>query len=184
MKIWKKFNTCTFQEYKDIFEYHKEYEDFNILWIYRSLLENQWLSVQEKIEVKELYNTEFWKTYHFLQVKDPITYFHLELFGKKYTKSDADQLYNNIQKNQQKILKDKKIKHRNFGTYSKHLCWIEGCPMDGMMIQYWWYWAEYNMQFEGDKHWVFHKSWKHVKSDNNKKERKAKKYVKEVLQDI
>lgn len=51
------------------------------------------------------------------------------------TEGDVQNAWRIIRENQQKILKDKKIKHRNFGTYSIHDCGLSYCPYDGLMIK-------------------------------------------------
>ena len=56
-----------------------------------------------------------------------------------------------IKNNQQEILKDKKISHRNFGDYSKHNCGNEDCPYNGIMIKQGSVLAEGHMNFLTDK---------------------------------
>ncbi len=183
MKTWKKYNTFTKKEYINLFEKNKKYTDFNILWIYRSLLENTKISIEEKIEIKNLYNTVFWKTYNFLQVKDPNTYLKIELLWKSYTVADENQLFLNIQKNQEKILKDKKIKHRNFWDYSKHNCAVKWCPLDWLMIKQWSWFSENSMCFNSDNRiFYWRNNW--FKSKIYKKERKNKKIIKEELKNL
>ena len=45
--------------------------------------------------------------------------------GEDLTIADERQFWSEIRKSQEKILKDKKINHRNFGVYSKHICGYE-----------------------------------------------------------
>jgi hypothetical protein len=73
-------------------------------------------------------------TFYFLQLKDPFTYIQVSTLGQILTVADKRQLWQNIRTNQERILKEKRIKHRNFGSYSKHICGYEGCPYDGVMI--------------------------------------------------
>jgi hypothetical protein len=135
MKIGKKFCTLTLKEYFFYIDNHKRYSDFNTLGLYRSLLENQELTDAEKIEVRKYAHTFFYKTFDFLQLKDPVTYYEVSVIGQELTVADTNQIWEDIKANQRKILADKKIKHRNFGTYSKHLCGHEDCPMNGLMIR-------------------------------------------------
>jgi hypothetical protein len=51
------------------------------------------------------------------------------------TIADERQVWQEIKINQQKILADKRIKHRNFGIYSKHNCGYEHCRLNGVMLQ-------------------------------------------------
>ena len=135
MKIGKLFNTISLEEYFEMIENHKKYSDFNTLGLFRSIIENNNLSIEQKIEVKNVAIKMFEKTFNFLQVKDPFAYFGLESLGKTLTKGDEEQAWKEIISNQEKILKDKKISHRNFGVYSKHYCREIGCVYNGLMIQ-------------------------------------------------
>ncbi|PHK15184.1 hypothetical protein VF13_42035 [Nostoc linckia z16] len=135
MKIGQKFNTLTLKEYFFYIDNHKRYSDFNTLGLYRSLLENKELTDAEKIEVREYAHSFFYKTFDFLQLKDPVTYYEVSVIGQELTVADTNQIWKDIKAIQQKILADKKIKHRNFGTYSKHLCGHDNCAMNGLMIK-------------------------------------------------
>jgi hypothetical protein len=134
MKIGTKFNQLTYREYTSILKYRHKYTDFNILELYRSIVENTKLDLDLKIAVRELAHEQFLKTLEFLQLKDPFTYIAVSTLGQTVTVADERQLWENIRTNQEKILKKKRIKHRNFGFYSKHICGYEGCPYDGVMI--------------------------------------------------
>ena len=114
---------------------HKKYTDFNTLGLYRSILENDNLNLDQKIELREYAHKIFQKTFDFLQLKDPITFFEVSTLGKTLTQGDINQFWDNIKRNQQKILADKKIKHRNFGIYSKHECGSSTCVTNGMMFR-------------------------------------------------
>lgn len=151
MKINQPFNKLTFKEYHFYIDNHKKYSNFNTLGLYRSIIENEKLALEEKIQVRDYANVEFQKTFDFLQLKDPMTYMAVVSLGIEMTKADERQLWLNVQANQLKILKDKDIKHRNFGTYSKHLCGHEGCPYEGLMTQKGSYFAYHNeMHFDTD----------------------------------
>ena len=168
MKIDKKFNELTFLEYFSIIENHKKYSDFNSLGLFRSLEENELLTIQQKIEIRDFSNKYFEKTFDFLQLKDPYTYFKVKTLGKTLTKGDEENLWRMIIENQRKILSEKKIKHRNFGYYSKHNCGYEGCIWNGLMIRQGSFLAEANMHFKEDKI----KYQQKIKSEKRKSERK------------
>lgn len=135
MKINKPFNQLEKETYFEVIENHKSYSDFNTLGLYRSLTENELLSTEERIEVRDYAHGFFQKTFDFLQLKDPITYFKVMHLGHELTRGDELNSWRIIRENQQKILNDKKIKHRNFGTYSKHDCGLEYCHLNGMMVK-------------------------------------------------
>lgn len=107
----------------------------------------------------------------FLKIKDPSTFFDLITLGKELPVADRAQYWTNIRHNQEKILKEKKIKHRNFGDYSKHNCGYETCPMNGVMIrQRNVLLASCSMSFDSDK-----SRWnKKEKSETEKKNKKKK----------
>ena len=135
MKIDRQFNTMTLEECTLYIDNHKKYIDFNTLGLYRSILENDNLNFEQKIELREYAHKIFQKTFDFLQLKDPITFFKVSTLEQELTKADENQFWENIKGNQQKILADKKIKHRNFGIYSKHECGDITCAMNGMMFR-------------------------------------------------
>jgi hypothetical protein len=119
MEIGQKFNNLTLKEYFFCIDNYKKYTNFNALGLYRSLIENGKLTLEEKILVRNYANQIFQKTFDFLQLKDPKTFVEVSYLGQELTKGDEGKIWNEIKKSQQKILTDKKIKHRNFGDYSK-----------------------------------------------------------------
>jgi hypothetical protein len=119
MRIVQKFSTLTLKEYFFYIDNHKKYTDFNTLGLYRSITENRKLDLSQKLELREYAHQFFQKAFDFLQVKEPQTYFDIITIGKDLTNGDINQIWKNIKTNQQKILSDKRIKHRNFGVYSK-----------------------------------------------------------------
>jgi hypothetical protein len=145
MEIGRQFNTLTFEEYKFFIDSYKKYSDFNTLGLYRSLVENDNLDENQKILIRDYANKLFEKTFQFLQLKDPWTFIKVKTLGLELTSGDKEELWRNIAINQEKILRDKRIKHRNFGEYSKHNCGYETCPMNGIMIKQGSYFAEYGM---------------------------------------
>jgi hypothetical protein len=149
--------------------------------LYRSILENKKLTVEEQVAIRDYANQFFGKTFHFLQLKDPSTYFKLNTLGQSLTKGDEYQIWQEIRKNQEQILKEKKIKHRNFGTYAKHNCGYKDCPLNGIMIKEGSFFAEDCMHFESDKN----KYNKAEKSRRAKKERKnTYKIIRDELEDL
>ena len=151
MKIGKQFNDLIKSEYFHYIDNYKKYTDFNTLGLYRSICENERLELSDKIEIRDYANQFFEKTYKFFQLKDPKTYFDLTTLGMELTQADERQIWDDIRKNQQKILSDKKIKHRNIGEYSKHNCDYSDCPYNGLMIKQGSWLTESHMWFESDK---------------------------------
>jgi hypothetical protein len=177
MKIGKKFNAFSISEYIHYIENYAKYVDFNILGIYRSILENEKLTLADKIIIRDFTNNFFQKTFDFLQLKDPYTYFKLSTLGEAMTKADERQFWNQIRINQEKILKNKKIKHRNFGIYSKHNCGYANCNYNGLMIKQGSALTEDRMFFDSDKN----KYCAELKSKQLKRERKN---AKQILQSV
>jgi len=179
MKIGKKFNQLSISEYKHYIDNYKKYTDFNTLGLYRSIGENDKLSIKDKIEIRDYANEVFGKTFNFYQLKDPGTYFELITLGQELTKGDENGIWEEIRRNQQEILKKKRIKHRNFGDYSKHNCGYESCPLNGLMVKQGSWLAESHMLFDADKSKYSRKE----QSKKRKKERKLKqRMIKEELE--
>lgn len=151
MKIDKFFNQMQKEEYFYFIKNCKKYSNFNILGLYRSLLENNSLTLKDRLEIRDFTNIYFQKTFNFLQLKDSITYFKLSYLGQELTSADELRAWEIIWQNQEKILKDKKIKHRNFGSYSIHNCGIETCVYNGLMIKQNSFNCENTMRFKSDK---------------------------------
>ena len=168
MKIGQKFNNLTLKEYFFYIDNYKKYTDFNMLGLYRSIIENEKLSIEEKISVRNYANQIFQKTFDFLQLKDPQTFIEVSYLGEELLKGDEEKIWNEIKKNQQKILSDKKIKHRNFGDYSKHNCGHEDCVYNGIMIKQGSRLAEGQIHFNSDRENYSAKE----KSEKRKLERK------------
>ena len=180
MKIGKRFNQLSKKEYFYYIENRKKYTDFNTLGLYRSICENEKLTLEDKIEVRDFANQTFAKTFNFYQLKDPLTYYKLITLGQELTKADERQIWKEIQRNQQKTLTDKKIRHRNFGEYSKHNCGYDDCPLNGLMITRNSPFAEWHMSFETDHS----NNDRRNKSERFRKERKQKtKIIRDQLDD-
>jgi hypothetical protein len=176
MKIGKLFNTLSFEEYFELIENHKKYTDFNTLGLFRSIIENNNLSVDQKIEVKNSAIKMFEKTFNFLQVKDPFTYFGIERLGKDLTKGDEEQAWKQIVHNQEKILKDKRIKHRSFGIYSKHHCAEINCIYNGLMLHKGSFLTVDRMHFASDQN-------RYEKKEKAKKIKSVRKIESQIVKD-
>lgn len=173
MQIGKLFNKLNLQEYFFYINNYKKYTDFNTLGLYRSIIENDKLEITHQIEVREYAHKTFKKAFDFLQLKDPKTYFEITTIGQELTIADERKIWEDIKANQQKILADKKIKHRNFGNYSKHNCGYDVCPLNGLMIKEGSAISETNMHFQSDKK----KDVVKIKSIKRKKDRKNEKQI-------
>ena len=134
MKIGRKFNMLSHGEYLHLLANYKRYTDFNSLGLFRSIIENQKLNLVQQLEIREAAVAEFARSFEFLQLKDPHTYFLISTLGQNLTVADERKAWEDIWLNQQKILASKKITHRNFGIYSKHDCGYETCRFRGMMV--------------------------------------------------
>ncbi len=173
MEIGQKFNQLTFEEYFYYVDNYKKYTDFNTLGLYRSIVENVKLSLKEKIDVREYCHLTFKKTFDFLQLKDPKVFFEISTLGQELTNGDIVKIWDDIKINQQKILKDKKIRHRNFGIYSKHNCGYENCVWNGLMIKQGSWLADGNMHFTDDKN----KYQQKLNSEGRKSDRKKERQI-------
>ena len=173
MKVGKQFNTLTYGEYLHLIENHQKFTDFNTLGLFRSLVETTKLSLEQKLELRQVAIAAFAKTFDFLQLKDPTTYFKVSTLGETLTKADESQAWDDIRQNQQRILESKRLSHRNFGTYSKHDCGNDTCYMHGLMTKQGSTLAYYGggaMGFRSDNC-----SWaKQLKAERHKRDRKAK----------
>ncbi|MCB2377035.1 hypothetical protein LGH70_05545 [Hymenobacter sp. BT635] len=135
MKINRQFNTLSLGECLYLLEHHRNYTDFNTLGLFRGIVESTKLSLEEKQRLRDLVVAAFAKPFDFLQLKDPVTYFALSTLGEELTVADQAQAWENIRLSQQRILASKKLRHRSFGTYSKHLCGYDDCHLQGLMIR-------------------------------------------------
>jgi len=176
MKIDKKFNQLAKSEYFHFIKNYKKYTDFNTLGLYRSIIENEKLNLNDKIEIRDFANTYFAKFFNFLQIKDSLTYFALSTLGQELTVADRRHIFEEIRKNQEKILKKKRIKHRNFGDYSKHNCGYDDCHLNGLMIKKGSWFAENKMFFDSDK-CIF------SLKNKSKQFKKSRKKLKNIIKD-
>jgi hypothetical protein len=173
MKLGRPFNKLKFSEYLAFIPMHEVFSDFNTLGLYRSILENEKLTLEQKIEVRDLSHTFFEKQFDFLQLKDPVTYLAVVSLGRELTKADERQLWEEVKVNQQKILAKKRIQHRNFGTYSKHDCGVEDCVYKDIMVQNGSILCEAQIRFDSDKNITSG----FIKSERERKERREKRLI-------
>ena len=173
MKIGKKFNQINKSDYFHFIDNYKKYTDFNTLGMYRSICENEKLELEDRIEIRDYANSVFGKTFNFYQLKDPKTFYDLTTLGLELTVADEKQIWTDIKENQEKILSEKKIKHRNFGDYSKHNCGYDNCSYNGLMIKQGSFFAEGSIHFKSDKN----KDAAKTKSERIKKQRKNKNQI-------
>ena len=173
MEIGKKFNRLNLEESFFYIDNYKKYQDFNTLGVYRSIIENEKLDIDNKIKLRDYAHKTFKKTFDFLQLKDPKVFVEVSTLGQELTEGDIEKIWNDVFKNQEKILADKKIKHRNFGTYSKHNCHNDKCIYNGLMIRQNSWLAETNMHFSFDTN----KYQQKLKSGRRKAERKKEKQI-------
>ncbi|GAB2869071.1 hypothetical protein [Hymenobacter ruber] len=176
MKVGKQFNALTYGEYLHLIENHKKFTDFNTLGLFRSIVETTKLSLEEKLALRKVAVATFEKTFEFLQLKDPQTYFAVTTIGESLNIADKNQAWENIRRNQQRILESKKLNHRNFGTYSKHDCGYDTCFMNGLMIKQGStiaYYGSGEIGFRSDNC-----SWsKELKAERRKRDRKAEQLI-------
>ncbi|GAA4355819.1 hypothetical protein GCM10023185_19040 [Hymenobacter saemangeumensis] len=174
MKLGRKFSTLTYGEYLHLIENHQKFTDFNTLGLFRSIIETTKLNLEEKQELRRVAIAAFAKTFEFLQLKDPRTYFEVSTLGETLTKADEQQAWEDIKQNQQKILESKRISHRNFGTYSKHNCGLATCHLNGVMLR-----QGCDLAWNGPMHFQSDTyRWnKHIRPERRKTERKGMQHV-------
>jgi len=174
MKVGRQLNTLSYNEYLHLLKNYSRFTDFNSLGLFRSILESENLTLEQKLEVRDMAIHTFPKFFIFLQVKDPWTFRKLELLGQEFTVADEDRLREVIELNQQKILADKRIRHRNFGIYSKHSCGYDTCHLSNLMIKQGSWLAERHIYFQTDQHSKYSVF---AKAERYKKERKMKRHL-------
>ena len=174
MKIGQTFNTLSKKQYFFYIDNYKKYTDFNSLGLYRSIIENEKLPLAYRIEVRDYAHKTFKKFFDFLQLKDPNTYFGVTTLGQTLTEADEQQQWKTIWDYQHKFLADNRIKHRNFGDYSKHNCGYETCPLNGLMIRQGSAIEEKNMVFSSDHRNPFTAK---DRSERNKVDRRQKRQI-------
>jgi len=151
MKIGRQISTLTYSEYLHLLENYKKFTDFNHLGLFRSILENENLEPAQKLKIRDAVVEKFPKFFEFLQLKDPVTYFSLITYQQALTAADSNQVWEEITRNQQRILVVKRLGHRNIGTYAKHDCGYETCHLNGLMIRQDSWLAEGKIRFCTDK---------------------------------
>jgi hypothetical protein len=147
MKLGQQINALTYSGYLHLLENYMRFTDFNHLGLFRSILESEKLAPTQKLEIRDAVIEKFPKFFEFLQLKDPVTYFSLVTYQQALTPADSHQVWEEIKRNQQRILAVKKLGHRNIGTYAKHDCGYETCHLKGLMIRQGSWLAEGKMRF-------------------------------------
>jgi hypothetical protein len=171
MKVNKQFNTLSYGGYRYLLKNYQKYTDFNTLGLFRSIIETTKLSMEQKLELRRAAIALFPKPFDFLQLKDPVTYIGLMTLGEELTKADEAQLWETTRRNQQLILSSKKLRHRNFGTYSKHQCPYSDCPYNGLMLRQDSKFCNRNMHFRSDKSRYSASDKSYMRKQNRKSER-------------
>lgn len=150
MKLNRQLNQLTEAEYQHLLTNYQRYTDFNSLGLFRSLLENEKLDLTQRLRLRDAAIEVFPKFYEFLQLKDPRTYQRLSTLGQQLTVADEEACWDQIKRNQQRLLAEKGIRHRNIGTYARHDCGYDWCPFNGLMVRQGSRLAEGSMHFTSD----------------------------------
>ncbi|WP_180754389.1 hypothetical protein [Hymenobacter sp. DG01] len=172
MKLNRRLNQLTEADYHYLLAHYRRYTDFNSLGLFRSLLENEKLNLEQQLRLRDAAAAVFPKFYEFLQLKDPDTYFRLSTLGQKLTVADERAAWVEISRTQQRILTEKRIRHRNFGTYAKHNCGYDTCPFNGLMVRQGARLAEGVMSFDTDRRICYAGHVDH-RAEQRRRERKA-----------
>ncbi|GGG37804.1 hypothetical protein [Hymenobacter glacieicola] len=172
MKLHRRLNQLTEADLRYLLSNHRRYTDFNSLGLFRSLLENEKLNLEQRQHVRDAAIKVFPKFYDFLPLKDPDTYFRLSTLGQELTVADERAAWDEISRAQQRILTEKRIRHRNFGTYSKHNCRYDTCPFNGLMIRQGTRLAEGVIGFDTDRRICYSGHFDH-RAEQRRRERKA-----------
>lgn len=135
MKLNRRLNQLSEAEYQHLLANYQRYTDFNSLGLFRSLLENEKLDLPQRLRLRDAAIEAFPKFYEFLQLKDPHTYLRLSTLGQELTIADERAAWEQIKRNQQRLLTDKGIRHRNIGVHARHDCGNPECPCRGTMTQ-------------------------------------------------
>ena len=136
MNINQPFNELSATRIREIIQNYKQYKDFNRLGLFRGLIESECLSPEERTSLQKLARKTFDRYFDFLVIKDPDTWW-TTLHPNWVENSFSDRLdrWRKIEHHQRVIIERKGLGHRNFGTYSKHDCGYEDCPLNGVMIK-------------------------------------------------
>jgi hypothetical protein len=181
MKLGRPFKKLKFADYLVFIPMHDRFSDWNTLGLYRSIIEHATMTIEEKLQVRDLAHRYFQKQFDFLQLKDPKTYMDICSIGQEMTKADTRQLWENVRTAQEKILAEKKFGHRNFGIYGKHDCGYPDCFMNGLMVRSGSKFCESTMRFDTDKNMVSGQ----IKSERMKRDRKNRKqFIDEGLTEL
>jgi hypothetical protein len=135
MKIGRKIRDLSASKIRRIMLDYQKYTDFNRLGLFRGILESEKLSLEEKKELRDAAIAGFPKYFDFLVIKDPETWDQLQHLGEERLRSEIRRDWEEVRRLQQRLLKEKKLQHRNFGIYSKHLCGHDLCGYNGSMVR-------------------------------------------------
>ncbi|UOQ78852.1 hypothetical protein MUN84_10150 [Hymenobacter sp. 5516J-16] len=172
MKLNRRLNQLTEADYRHLLINYRRYTDFNSLGLFRSLLKNEKLNLEQQICLRDAATEVFPRFYEFLQLKDPATFFRLSTLGQELNIADERAAWKEIGRTQQRILTEKRIRHRNFGMYSKHNCGYDTCPLNGIMIRQGTRIAEGVMKFNTDRRICYGGHFDH-RAEQRRRERKA-----------
>ncbi|GAB2962558.1 hypothetical protein GCM10027048_33940 [Hymenobacter coalescens] len=150
MKIGR-LDQLTELQYRHLLANYHHYSDFNSLGLFRSLLENEKLDATQRLRLRDAAIEVFPKFFEFLQLKDPRTYLRLQALGQGLTVADEQAAWEELRRNQQRLLADKRIRHRNLGTYGRHDCGYPDCPFNGLMVRQNTWLAESRLHFDSDR---------------------------------
>lgn len=182
MKLNRRLNQLTEADYQHLLVNYQRYTDFNSLGLFRSLLENEKLNLDQRQRLRDAAVAVFPKFYEFLQLKDPHTYFRLTTLGQELTIADEQAAWDAIRRAQQRILTEKRIRHRNIGIYAKHNCGYDTCPLDGLMIRQGTRIYEDVMRFDSDKRICYGGHFDH-RAERRRQERKDWANTRNYLED-
>lgn len=135
MKIGRKIREMSAEKIRQLMANYQRYTDFNRLGLFRGILESEKLSLAEKEALRDAAISAFPKYYDFLVIKDPTTWDELQHLGQDRLRSQILRDWDDLSRRQQKLLKEKKIRHRNIGVYGKHLCGNDHCRYNGSMVK-------------------------------------------------
>ncbi|MTB50192.1 hypothetical protein [Lewinella sp. W8] len=135
MEIGRKIRELSARKIHQILREHHRYTDFNRLGLFRGILESEKLTLEQKQSLKEAAVAAFPKYYDFLILKDPDTWDQLEHLGQERLQPELRRDWQDIRRRQKSMLREKRLRHRNFGVYSKHLCGYDHCRYNGSMVK-------------------------------------------------
>lgn len=134
MEIGRRYNQFTFDAYCYYIDQAKKCMDFNIVGLYRGILDNQQLHLEERIALRNHARQKFGQAFECLQVRDPETFIKLLTLGRTLTTTEEEQLWQEVERNR-KIILHRQRQNGKFGRYAQHLCGDENCVWHGLLIK-------------------------------------------------